>query len=237
MNIINQVGEAPFSFYAYQYDGVYMNQAEIDACPIEYPFPVKPGHGRYVDVNGDGLLTTDDRTIIGNAQPDFTWALTNNFSYRNFNLSFLFHGAVGGDFYFADNRRSMFYHEGRNYLGELRNRWRSEEEPGDGYHYKLSVDIDGLEKEASSYWITDGTYTRLKDVTLSYTIPPGYAERLGLSGSRIFINGTNLFTIQSTSAVDPENFSGSATDPAAVGVQHSPYPTARTVSLGLNVNF
>src|SRR5690606_19974253 len=177
MNVINQMGEAPFSFYAYVYDGVYMNQAEIDADPVEYPFSVFPGDGRYRDTNGDNLLNSEDRTIIGNAQPDFTWAITNNFQYKNFDFSFMFHGSVGGDFYFADNRRSLFYHEGRNYLSEVNNRWRSEEQPGDGYHYKLSVDLHGLEKEASSYWISKGTYSRLKDITLGYTLPPAFAER------------------------------------------------------------
>lgn len=237
MTIINQVGEKPFSFYAYQYDGVYMNQAEIDADPIDYGFAVHPGDGRYKDINGDGVLNADDRTIIGNAQPDFTWALSNQFEYRQFDLSFVLHGSVGGEVYFADNRRSLFNHEGRNYLAEVNNRWRSEEEPGDGYHYKLSVDIDGLEKDPSSYWIADGTYTRLKDVTLGYTLPRGYAERIGLAGARIYLNATNLFTIQSTTAIDPENTSGSITDPATIGVQHSPYPTARTYSIGVNLNF
>jgi TonB-linked SusC/RagA family outer membrane protein len=237
MNIINEVGQAPFSFYAYQYDGVYMNQTEIDSDPVEYPFPVYPGHGRYKDVNGDGVISPADRTIIGNAQPDFTWALTNNFRFKNFDFSFMFHGSVGGDFYFADNRRSLFYHEGRNYLKELNNRWRSEEEPGDGHYYKLSVDIDGLEKEASSYWITDGTYSRLKDVTLGYTLPEQLTQRLNIGSARVYFNGVNLFTIQSTSAIDPENSSGSITDPATIGVQHSPYPTAKVYSLGLNAKF
>ncbi|MBA7586120.1 TonB-dependent receptor P3 [subsurface metagenome] len=214
-----------------------MNQAEIDADEVEYTFPVHPGHGRYKDVNGDGVINSADRTIIGNAQPDFTWALTNNFRYKGFDFSFMFHGSVGGDFYFADNRRSLFYHEGRNYLSELNNRWRSEEEPGDGYHYKLSVDIAGLEKVASSYWITDGTYTRLKDVTLGYTLSDRFTQRIGLASIRVFFNGTNLLTIQATSAIDPENSSGSITDPATIGVQHSPYPSAKNYSLGINVKF
>ncbi|MEX2568071.1 MAG: TonB-dependent receptor, partial [Cyclobacteriaceae bacterium] len=237
MGIINQVGQTPFSFFGYAYDGVFLNQDQIDSDPVEYPFPVYPGDGKYKDVNEDGVINADDRTILGNAQPDFNWAVTNNFKFKNFDLSFLFHGSVGGDFYFADNRRSLFYHEGRNYLAEVNNRWRSPEEPGDGHHYKLSVDLHGLEKLASSYWLTDGTYTRLKDLTFGYTLSEEYTTRLGLSGLRIFFNGTNLLTIQSTTAIDPENSSGSITDPSTMGVQHSPYPTAKTYSFGLNVKF
>jgi TonB-dependent starch-binding outer membrane protein SusC len=236
MSIINEIGKTPFSFYAYQYDGVYMNQAEIEADPVEYPFSVHPGHGRYKDVNADGKISSADRTIVGNAQPDFTWAFTNNFRFSNFDFSFMFHGSVGGDVYDAVTRRSLFYHEGRNYLGKLNNRWRSEAEPGDGYHYKLSVDIDGLEKEPSSYWITDGSYARLKDVTLGYTFSENLTDKLGLVGIRLYFNGTNLLTFQNTTAVDPEN-STSSTDPATVGVQFSPYPTSKVYSLGINVNF
>ena len=109
------------------------------------------------------------RRIIGKWSTVFYMGLTYSFRYKNFDFSFMFHGSVGGDVYDAVRRRSLFYHEGRNYLGELNNRWRSVAEPKYGYHYKLSVDIDGLEKTASSYWLTDGTYTRLKDVTLGYT--------------------------------------------------------------------
>lgn len=231
------MGEAPFSFYGYQYEGVYMSQAEIDSDPVEYSFTVHPGDGRYVDVNGDGRIDSADRTNIGNPEPDFTWALTNGFQYKNLDFSFLIHGSVGGDLYFADTHRSLFWHEGRNYLAEKNNRWRSEEEPGDGYHYKLSVDTNGFEREPSSYWIVDASYARLKNVSIGYSLPARYTERLGMRGARIFINGTNLFTIKSASAIDPENVSGSTTDPANRGVQHQPYPSTKTFTAGLNIQF
>ena len=143
----------------------------------------------------------------------------------------------GGEVYDAVSRRSLFYHEGRNYLSKIKDRWRSEENPGDGYHYKLSVDIDGLEKIASSYWLTDGSYTRLRDVTFGYTLPENIAERIGMAGVRVYFNGSNLMSFQKTTAVDPENSSGSITDSATIGVQFSPYPTAKSYSLGLNVKF
>lgn len=238
MDIINQVGEVPFSFLGYVYDGVYMNQAEVDADPVQYDFPVNPGHGRYKDVNGDGFITSDDRAVIGNSQPDFIWSFGNSFRFRNFDLSFQFHGSVGGQIYNAQLRRSIFNHEGRNYFAVLENRWRSEEDPGDGYHYKLSVDIGGLEKQASSYWLVSATYARLRDVTLGYTLPSEYTGRLGISAARIYFNGQNLLAFQDGKSVsDPENITGDVTDPAVRGVQFNPYPTARTFSLGLNVTF
>jgi TonB-dependent starch-binding outer membrane protein SusC len=237
MDIINQVGEKPFSFYGYDYIGAYRNQAEIDEHGIEYPFEVHPGMGKYRDVDGDGRLTSDDRTIIGNPEPDFTWAITNTFNYKNFDLSFLIHGNVGGEIYDANWRRSMFYHEGRNYLREANNRWRSVEEPGDGYVHALTVDVAGtLEREASSYWVLDGTYTRLKDLTIGYSLPVEMSSRIGISNARVYLNATNLFTIQSTTTIDPENFDGGS-DSSIIGSQHSPYPSTKTISLGFNLQF
>ena len=238
MNLINKVGEVPFSFFAYEYDGVYMNQTELDAHSVEYGFPVHPGDGRYKDVNDDGIINSEDRKIIGNSQPDFIWALGNNFSYKSFDFSFQFHGSVGGQIYNAQLRRSIFNHEGRNYFAVLENRWRSEEEPGDGYYYKLSVDLDGFEKQPSSYWLVSATYARLRDVTFGYTLPGTFAQRIGIANARVYFNGVNLWNYQAGKSVsDPENTSGSVTDPAVVGVQHNPYPTARTYSLGLSLQF
>lgn len=239
MTLVNEIGETPFSYYGYVYDGVYMNQAEIDAHGVEYDFDVKPGMGRYVDVTGDGVINADDRTDIGNPEPDFTWSLQNSFRYKNFDLSIQMHGSVGGQIYAAQKRRSIFNHEGRNYFAYLSDgAWRSEEEPGDGYHYKLSVDIPGFEKQASSYWLSDGTYSRLKNITLGYTLPDRYTEKLGIATTRVYFNGENLFTLQkSKSVADPENSTGSITDPATTGIQHNAYPTARIYTFGINVNF
>ncbi|MCC5905844.1 MAG: TonB-dependent receptor [Balneolaceae bacterium] len=237
MDIINQVGETPFSFFGYDYIGAYRNQEEIDAHGVEYPFEVHPGMGMYRDVNGDGRITSDDRTIIGNPEPDFTWAMTHSFQFKSFDLSFLIHGNVGGEIYDANWRRSMFYHEGRNYLREANNRWRSLEEPGDGYVHALTVDVaQTLERESSSYWVLDGTFTRLKDLTFGYSLPAELSSRFGLRNARVYFNATNLFTIQSTTTIDPENFDGSA-DSSIIGSQHSPYPSAKTFSLGFNLQF
>lgn len=238
MSVINKVGYAPFSFFGYEYDGVFMSQNEVDALQVKYPYEVHPGMGRYKDVNGDGQLNSEDRTVIGNAQPDFIWGLTNSFQFHNFDLSVLFHGSVGGKVFDSNWHRSMYYHEGRNYLKEANNRWRSEENPGNGHVHALSVDVAGTyEREASSYWIMSGTYTRLKDVTLGYTFPGTYLKRLGIDKVRIYLNATNLFTIQKTTTADPENQSGGPEDTAATGIQFSPYPTARTSTFGVHIKF
>ncbi|GAA4433048.1 TonB-dependent receptor [Ravibacter arvi] len=236
MESINQVGQPIFSFYGYRYDGVYMNQAEVDADPSRYA-SAKPGDGRYVDINGDGKLNAADRTIIGNYTPDFIWGVTNNFTYKGFDLNILVQGVQGSDVYDNNIHRSMLYHEGRNYYKEMTNRWRSEAEPGDGYHYKLTVDLDGYEKTASSYWIVDGSYLRVKSLTLGYTVPPAILSRLKLESLRFYVNAQNPFTYKKAPVFDPENFNGSATNVAARGVTHSPYPSAKSYTIGLNIGF
>tara|TARA_R110000868_G_scaffold11200_7_gene54897 strand:- start:29242 stop:32643 length:3402 start_codon:yes stop_codon:yes gene_type:complete len=236
MQSINKVGHPVYNFYGYQYDGVYMTQEEADSDPARYESAMA-GDGKYADVNGDDVLNSDDRTIIGNYAPDFTWGVTNNFSYKGFDLSFLFQGVQGSEVFDNNIHRSMQYHEGRNYYHEMVDRWRSEEDPGDGYHYKLTVDLDGLERTASSYWIVDGSYLRLKSLTFGYTFQPELLQRMKLGSLRVYFNGMNMLTVKQSPIFDPENFNGGAAEAQRRGVAHSPYPSAKIYTLGVNVGF
>jgi TonB-dependent starch-binding outer membrane protein SusC len=230
----NEVGQPIFNFYGYKYLGVYANQAELDADPSRLP-TFRPGDGRYEDINKDGKLNSDDRTIIGNPAPDFTYGITNNFKYKNIDLSILFQGVQGSEVFDNNLRRSLFYHEGRNYAKSVVNRWRSEAEPGDGYHPKVSVDLHGFEHIPSSFWVVDGSYFRLKSLTLGYNIPAGILNKIKLASLRVYLNGQNLFTAKNANLFDPENFSGGADQTLQRGVSHSPYPSAKTYSLGINI--
>lgn len=232
--IINEVGKPIFNYYGYKYIGVYKNQAEIDADPAHYA-TAKPGDGRYADVNQDGKLDEKDRTVIGNPAPDFTYGITNNFRYKQFDFSFLVQGSRGSEVFDNNLHRSMFYHEGRNYVKSVVNRWRSETEPGDGYHHKLTVDLHGYEQTASSFWVVDGTYTRLKSMTLGYNLPQNLLSRIKLSTLRVYLNGQNLFTLKNANVFDPDNYSGGADQTNRRGISHSPYPSAKTYSFGLNI--
>lgn len=234
MQKINVVGEPIFNYYGLQYLGVYRNQAAIDADPAAYP-KATPGDGRYADFDKNNIIDADDRTIIGNPIPDFVWGFTNNFSYKGFDLSFLFQGVQGGLLMDENVHRSLIYHEGRNYLTELNNRWRSEDEPGDGYHYKIKVDTDGFEKTPSSFWLSDATYFRLKSFTLGYNLPEPVLSKVRLNSARIYLNAINLFTYKKSPVVDPEAFSGSADDATRRGVNSNSYPAAKVISLGINI--
>ena len=141
----------------------------------------------------------------------------------------------GNEVFDNNMRRSLFYHEGRNYSKSVVNRWRSEAEPGDGYQHKLTVDLHGLEHTPSSFWIVDGSYFRLKSLTLGYNVPSDWIAKMKLSSVRVYFNGQNLFTAKNANLFDPENFNGGADQAMQRGVSHSPYPTAKTYSLGINI--
>ena len=236
MQKINMVGHSVFNFYGYKYDGVYMSQEEIDNDPAHYA-TAKPGDGRYVDVNKDGVLNADDRTLIGDPNPKFIWGLTNNFKYKDFDLSILLQGAHDFAIYDDNAHRSLMYHEGRNVLKEVVNRWRSEENPGDGYHYRLSVDLGEYEKRPSSLWIDQASYFRVKSVTFGYTLPKKLTKKLNMDFVRFYFNGLNLFTVTNTDVWDPESFRGDASDASARGVMGNIYPSAKVFSFGINVGF
>jgi hypothetical protein len=239
MQGIDMVGEPMHQFYGYVFDGVFMNQAEVDANTVEYPYTIHPGDAKYADVTGNGILDADDRAPIGNPQPDFIWSIGNNFKYKNFDFSFMWQGVVGSDLFNGNYRRSMIYHEGRNYLKRLNNRWRSESDPGDGTVPKVTVILDGFEKTRSSFWITDGSYARLKNVTLGYTLPPSFVQKIKLASARIYFNGFNLITITDAETEDPENFNvrGSIESTDGRGVSHGVYPSSKVYTFGVNVNF
>ncbi len=236
LQIINRIGDPIYNFYAYEYMGVYKNQAEIDADPASYA-GATPGDGKYRDVDGDGRLTGADRTVVGNSAPDFTYGITNNFQYKHFDLSVLFQGVYGNEVFDVNLRRSKFYHEGRNYFKDVVNRWRSEAEPGDGYHYKLNVDLGPYNQAASSYWVVDGSFFRMKSLTLGYTFQENLLKRLHLASLRIYLNGQNLFTVKKSPLFDPENFNGNITNANARGISHSPYPSSRMYTAGINIGF
>lgn len=144
-------------------------------------------------------------------------------------MSFLIIGSQGNDILDATSLRSMLYHEGRNYRKEMVGRWRSEDEPGDGYHYKLNVDLTGYEKVTSSYLVYNGDYVKLKNLTFGYHVPEKILKKLQISQLHVYFNAQNLWTYKRSEVIDPENGSN--------GSSANPYPGARVYTLGFNIGF
>ena len=183
----------------------------------------------YRDRTGDGKITSTDRTYIGDPNPDFTFGLTNTFSWNNFNLSVFIQGSYGNDIYNASRIETEGMYDGKNQSREVLGRWRI---PGQ----VTSVPKAGFDLKNSSYFVEDGSYLRVKDVSLSYNFKSLFLKRLGVSKLQPYFTASNLLTWTNYSGMDPEvNQWGSSG--AVQGIDWGTYPHSKSFVFGLNVEF
>jgi TonB-linked SusC/RagA family outer membrane protein len=232
-SFITKPGSPIASFFGYVFDGVFMNQAELDKSP-HLPAD-KVGDGRYLDVNGDGKLDANDKTIIGDNQPDFQGGFTNNFTYQNFTLSAQLAFSQGAELFSFFNRMVGIYHGDRNSLVEQNNRWRSVDDPGDGVHFRPTRNPTGWQRDPSSAWVTDGSFIRLRNITLAYDFKIRQIGGLKISALRAYATAQNLFTWTKYPGYDPET--SSEGDGLSRGGDYLGYPSAKTVIIGVNLSF
>ncbi len=192
----------------------------------------------FTDNNGDGSITPDDKQVIGNPMPDFTYGFVNEFSYKNFDLNVVIDGSYGNEIYNTgkQNLQSMRFSEQQS--ADVANRWRN---PGDQTDMPRATLVDSnLNSFINTRWIEDGSYLRVRDISLSYNFGKNVAEKLSLSGLRVYGNLKNWFTITNYSGYSPEvNRSLGGVDSVALtqGVDYGTYPQAKTFSVGLNIQF
>ncbi|MFC3198186.1 TonB-dependent receptor [Parapedobacter deserti] len=229
-----EIGKPLGNFYGYVFDGVFQSQEQINSMP-HLPTD-RPGDPIVKDVNGDGVISADDRTILGNYQPDFTYGMTNSFDYRNFDFSFMVQGVQGSEIMLLNMYQTMSMTGRTNNLGIARNRWRSPEEPGDGKVYKASIDVYGLRRTSSSFYIQDGSYLRIRNISLGYTLPQRVSEHLRISRLRLYATAQNPFTFTNKYlGYNPEvSTSHNSLTP---GVDYFNYPLSKSWTFGLNIHF
>lgn len=212
-------GESLGSFYGYIWGGV----------------DPETGMAFYIDQNGESTFnpSPDDRTIIGDANPDFLYGVTNNFSYKNIGLSVFFQGSQGNDIFNATRIETEGMTDSKNQSAAVLERWR---EPGDVTNIPRAIEGNTDNSRLSTRFVEDGSYLRMKALTLSYNLPQSVIERLSISNLKLYATGENLFTITDYSGFDPEvnAFGGSNT---AMGVDYGTYPQTRNLILGLNLVF
>ncbi|RYY16504.1 MAG: SusC/RagA family TonB-linked outer membrane protein, partial [Chitinophagaceae bacterium] len=232
-SFITRPGYAIASYFGYVFDGVFMNQAELDKSP-HLPAD-KVGDGRYLDVNGDGKLDQNDKTIIGDNQPNFQGGFSNHFSYQNFTLSAQLAYSQGAELFSFFNRMVGIYHGDRNTLVEQEGRWRSVSDPGDGVHFRPTRNPTGWQRDPSSAWVTDGSFVRLRNITLAYDFKIRQLGGVKINGLRAYATGQNLFTWTKYPGFDPET--SSEGDGLSRGGDYLGYPAAKTVIIGVNLSF
>lgn len=187
-----------------------------------------PGDSKYRDVNGDGIIDDGDRITIGNGTPEWTWGLSSGLSYGNFDASIFINGANEYDLYnFSRNR----YVDKRN-GPELLNRWS----PSNENTMIPAFSKTETDKPNTSRFLEDGSFIRLKNISLGYTLPSNVMDRLNLSKIRVYVSGQNLWTITDYSGFDPEVNSAGSSD-TNVGLDLGGYPPSKSFTLGLNLSF
>ena len=183
----------------------------------------------YKDVNKDGVISASDRTYIGDPNPDFTFGLTNNFSWKGFNLNILLQGSVGNDIYNVSRMETEGMYDGKNQSTKVLDRWRV---PGQ----ITNVPKAGWNIKNSSYFVEDGSYLRVKSVSLSYDVPRKIISKLGINRLQPYFTASNLLTWTSYSGMDPEvNQYGNKG--AVQGIDWGTYPLNRSFVFGLKLEF
>lgn len=196
---------------------------------------VDPATGNiiYKDVNGDGRVTVSDKTYIGDPNPDFTFGLTNDFSYKNFSLSVFLQGSYGNEIYNASRIEMEGMYDGKNQSTAVLNRWRT---PGQVTDIPRAV-VGTSNILASSRWIEDGSYLRVKSVTLSYSVSTESLKQYGVRKIQPYFTAQNLFTWTNYKGFDPEVNQFSGNNQPVQGIDWGTYPQTKTFVFGLNVEF
>ncbi len=213
----------PF-FYGYKTAGILQNAAEAAEYNLKYGTASKPGDFRFVDVNGDSKISSDDRTNIGNGVPKWTFGLNLDAEWKGFDLSLFFQGVSGADVFDATYRQDV---ASGNYPTWILQRWT-----GEGTSNSVPTLGDSKNWVCSDMYIQDGSYLRLKNITLGYTLPRNITRKVNISRLRIFARAENLITWTKYWGFDPEIGSGST----SLGVDYGVYPQARTYTIGFNVS-
>lgn len=209
----NEPGRALGGFYGYISDGVNPETGEL----------------MYRDLNDDGKITSSDRTYIGDPNPDFTFGMTNTFFYKGFSLNIFLQGSYGNDIFNASKMEMMGMYDGKNQITDVLRRWKI---PGQ----ITDVPKAGFDMKNSTYFVEDGSYLRIKDITLSYDFSGKWMKRIGLTKLQPYFTATNLVTWTKYSGMDPEvNQWGNSG--AVQGIDWGTYPQTKTFTLGVNVVF
>ena len=199
----------------------------------------KPGVFMYKDINNDGKITADDRQVIGNPHPDFTYGLNINLEYKNLDLTVFIQGSQGNDVINYVNRWIMFNNfSGNRGTARLYESWTEERyASGAKITQPIAIRDDANMQKNSSFFIEDGSYVRLKDLQLGYTFPIASLVKSGIEGLRLYVQATNLFTHTNYSGLDPEISNPDNNPDRLMGVDEGIYPTSQIYTVGFNLNF
>ncbi|WP_016777463.1 SusC/RagA family TonB-linked outer membrane protein [Anaerophaga thermohalophila] len=232
-------GEEPGYFYGYKTDGIFQNRFEINSHANEHgallQTQAQPGDIRFVDVNGDGELNGEDRTRIGSPWPDFTGGINVRLAYDNFDLTANVYASVGNDLvnWLREDLYSTQSSDNNVISGLLDKAWHGEGTSND-IPRVAHTDLNQNFARFSDYFVEDGSYMRLKNIQLGYSLPQTVLDRIGLTKCRFYVSGQNVLTITGFDGVDPEVAGDSVLN---YGFSGWTYPVLPTYLIGANITF
>lgn len=212
-------------FYGYVTDGIFQNQSEVNTHAVQPG--AEPGDIRFRDLNNDGVINDSDRTVIGNPNPSWLFSMNNSLSYKGFELSVFLQGIAGNKIYNANNIDNTGMAAAYNQTTDVLKRWQ-----GEGTSNSMPRAVFGDPNQntrVSDRFVENGSYLRLKNITLSYTFPKQWLQKAQIENARLSLSCENVATITGYSGFDPEV--------GINGIDQNRYPIFRTFSLGLNFNF
>ena len=238
---LTTVGHPIGSFYLYEAEGIFQSDADIFAHAYQGP-GIRPGDLKFKDQNLDGIIDENDRTFLGSAIPKYTFGATANFEYRNFDLSAFFQGQYGNKIYSQVNMDIEGFYRAFNVTQRVYDeRWHGE--GTSNTMPRVSFSSASNNKYPSSRFLEDGSYVRLKNLQVGYTIPAKIVNRFRIKSLRFYVTGQNLWTLTNYTGLDPEmhisdnvkrdTYGGDV----GAGIDWGTYPSARSYIVGLNLNF
>jgi len=212
-------------FYGYVTDGIFQNQNDVKNHAVQTG--AEPGDIRFKDLNNDGVINDNDRTVIGNPNPTILYSMNNNLSYKGFELSIYLQGVAGNKIFNANNidltGMSAAYNQSTDVLG----RWTGE---GTSNFMPRAVFGDpNQNNRISDRYVENGSYLRIKNISLSYDLPKSWLSKIQLESARLILSCENVATITGYSGFDPEVDLN--------GIDLARYPISRTFNVGFNINF
>lgn len=226
---LTRVGEPVGCYYLMVQDGIFHNQQELDSYP--HFAETNVGDFRFVDVNGNGIIEADaDRAIVGNYMPDFYYGFAFNLGYKGFDLAANFQGVYGNEILNLERRYLLNMEASSNMMRESLQRY-----PYGNLNRATRKSTGRNGASTSTFHLEDGSYLRLQNLSVGYTLPKNLTKRLGLNKVRVYLQGNNLFTLTKYTGYNPE-VNKRADDALTPGEDYCSYPLARSFSFGINFN-
>lgn len=232
-----EVGESIGYFYGYKTAGLFQTKEEIDNWAVQRGTDnsgLEPGDLKFVDVNGDGVVNGDDRTKIGSPDPDFLYGLNLGVNYKHWELNMFVQGSQGNEIFNA-MKVHLYAFDETNKHKDMLNSWTTTN-TNTNMPRLDGNDINNTNR-TSDRFVEDGSYARLKNLTLAYNLPTTWLKEIGINGAKVYFSAQNLLTLSKYSGADPEIGQVTSSNYLSRGVDLGVYPQAKTYVAGVKMNF